>query len=67
MHKFVILNNGKIETYNNYKDIPMEFDNVIEFLPHIPPPPHNEDQHEEIESWNKKLRDLMKRERGHKS
>jgi hypothetical protein len=62
-HEFVILNNGVLETYTKYEDIPESFDHVIKFLPQIPEPPHTEAQHEEIEQWNDKLQELMKRER----
>ncbi len=62
-HEFVILKNGVLETYNKYEDIPESFDNVIKFLPEIPDGPHTDEQHEEIDSWNDKLKDLLKRER----
>ena len=62
-HKFVILNNGVLETYTKYEDIPESFDNVIKFLPEIPDGPHTHDQHDEIDQWNDKLKELMKRER----
>lgn len=62
-HQFVILNQGKITVYNNFDDIPESFDNVIKFIPEIPPEPHTEEQHEEIGEWNNKLKELMKRER----
>ena len=61
-HRFVILRNGVLETYHKYEDIPESFDNVIEFLPDIPEGPHTHDEHEEIDSWNDKLKELMKRE-----
>jgi hypothetical protein len=61
-HKFVILRNGVLETYTKYEDIPESFDNMIEFAPEIPPGPHDHDDHEEIDSWNDKLKDLMRRE-----
>lgn len=61
-HEFVILRNGIIETYDKYEDIPETFDNVIKFLPEIPPGPHTHEQHEEIDSWNERLKDLLKRE-----
>ena len=61
MHKFVIMIRGKIQVYTNYEDIPDFFDHVIEFMPEIPPPPHTEEQHIEIEQWNDKLQALMKR------
>ena len=58
-HEFKIIRNGVIETYTNYDDIPNEFDHVIKFLPVIPPEPHTEEQHEEIEQWPSKLQRLM--------
>lgn len=61
-HKFVILNNCILETYTKYEDIPLSFDNVIEFLPEIPDGPHTHEQHDEIDEWNDKLKELMKRE-----
>ena len=62
-HEFVILRNGILENYDKYEDIPKSFDNVIKFLPEIPPGPHTHEQHEEIDSWNDKLKELMKREK----
>jgi hypothetical protein len=62
MHKFVILNNGKLEEYTRYEDIPERFDNLIEFAPVIPPGPHSEEQHDEIAAWQFRFKELMKRE-----
>ena len=62
-HEFVLLVNGKLETYHNYDDIPDVFDNVIKFFPEIPDGPHTEEQHEEIDSWNLKFQQLMEKER----
>lgn len=62
-HEFVILKNGVLETYTNYEDIPHDFDHVIKFKVDIPPEPHTDEQHEEIEKWNDKLQALMKIER----
>ena len=63
MHKFVIMVNGELITYNSYEDIPDDFDHVIEFVPEIPNGPHTEEQHEEIEQWNGRLQELMQKER----
>ena len=62
-HEFVILVNGELKTYNNYDDIPDDFENVIKFLPEIPDGPHTHEQHEEIELWNKRFQQLMEKER----
>lgn len=61
-HEFVILKNGILETYDKYEDIPESFENVIKFLPEIPEGPHTHEQHEEIDSWNDRLKELLKRE-----
>ena len=61
-HEFVVLRKGILETYNKYEDIPENFDHIIKFLPDIPDGPHTDEQQEEIDSWNDKLTELMKRE-----
>jgi len=63
MHKFVVMKNNEMQTYTDYDAIPNEFDHVIEFLPEVPEGPHTEEQHEEIEQWNRKLQKLMEIER----
>lgn len=60
--EFVVLIDGKLHTFNNYEDIPDIFDNVIKFMPKIPPAPHTEEQHKEIDSWNDKFQKLMEKE-----
>ena len=61
-HEFVILRKGILETYNKYEDIPETFENLIKFLPDIPDGPHTHEQHEEIDTWNDRLKELLKRE-----
>lgn len=61
-HKFVILRDGVLETYDKYEDIPEFFENVIEFIPEIPKGPHTEDEHEMIHQWNDKLMELLQRQ-----
>lgn len=61
-HEFVVLIGKELKTYTRYEDIPEEFDNVIKFMPEVPEPPHTQEQHEEVESWNKKLQILMEKE-----
>lgn len=50
-HRFVIMRRDVIEIYDRYDDIPDDLDHVIEFLPEIPPGPHTQQQHEEIDAW----------------
>ena len=61
-HKFVVRIDQDLKEYSNYDDIPNEFDNLISFEPVIPPEPHTEEQHDEIEKWGDRLKELMKRE-----
>ena len=61
-NKFTILLDGKLIDYENFEDIPDKFDNLIQFLPEIPPGPHTDEEHEEIEQWMFRFAELMKRE-----
>ena len=65
--RFVILVDGILKTYTDYNSIPDSFDNVIEFRPYVSPGPHTDDQHNKIEQWNEKLRELIKREKNNAS
>ena len=65
--KFTIRIGKKIHVFENYDDIPETFDNVIEFLPECPEPPHTQEQHDYIETFSLKLKELLKRERGYAS
>jgi hypothetical protein len=60
MHRFVVMRGGELETYTEFKAIPVDFDHVIEFAPEIPPGPHTDQQHREIEQWNDRLQQLMR-------
>ena len=62
-HEFIVLRKGVLETYTEYEDIPHDFDNVIKFLPEIPPEPHTQEQHDEINEWPGRLEILMEIER----
>ncbi len=68
MAEFQFIINGELTTFNNYEDIPDEFEqdefeHVIKFLPDIPEDPHTEDEHEELALWNDRLQQLMEKER----
>jgi hypothetical protein len=58
-HFFAIMINGVLHEYDQYEHIPEQFDHVIEFRPEIPPGPHTDQQHEEIESWVPRFQRLM--------
>ena len=59
-HRFVIMQGDELVEYDQYEDIPDDFDHVIEFLPEIPPEPHTHEQHEEIDLWHDKFLRLMR-------
>jgi hypothetical protein len=58
-HRFVIRVNNKVLEFDQYELIPDQFDHLLGFLPEIPPPPHTDEQHAEIESWISKFNRLM--------
>lgn len=58
-HRFVVRIQDQILEFDRYEDIPAEFDNLLAFQPEVPPPPHTEEQHEEIASWLPKFHKLM--------
>ena len=60
--EYIIRNGDELITYNDYNDIPLEFDNLISFKPEYPKGPHSEEDHEFIETFVPKLNELMKRE-----
>ena len=59
----MIMRGNILAEYDLYENIPDNFDHVIEFLPDIPPGPHTQEQHKEIDSWNDKFLRLMEIER----
>jgi hypothetical protein len=66
-HRFVVMINGVLHTYDQYEQIPDQFDHVIEFRPEIPPEPHTDEQHKEIELWLPRFRKLMEIEHARSS
>ena len=63
MEEFQFIINGELVTFDNYENIPDEFEHVIRFLPDVISEPHTEDEHEEIAVWNDSLQQLMEKER----
>jgi hypothetical protein len=61
-HRFVVVIDNVLHTFDNFLDIPENIDFVVEFIPEIPPEPHTEEQHQEIEAWGDKFQDLLERE-----
>ena len=61
--EFTVRIGNDIITYNDLNNIPLEFDNVIAFLPDYPPEPHTDEDHEYLETFVLVLDELMKREK----
>lgn len=66
-HRFVVSKNDQLLIFSCYEDIPEEFDQVLEFLPEIPPGPHTDAQHDEIAQWLVKFNRLMEIENARSS
>ena len=60
--EFIIKQGSALVTYDDYDDIPMEFDNIISYKPDAPEPPHSEEDHKKMETYTTKLQELMRRE-----
>ena len=60
---FKVMINGVVKTYNHWNKIPSSFDNMIMFNPDYEPGPHSKEQHEYYDSFNSKLKELMRREK----
>ena len=60
--ELIIKINKKLHTFTDFSDIPSKIGAVISFMPEYPEPPHTEEQHEYIETFNDKLKQLMERE-----
>jgi len=63
-HEFVIREKGELKTYTRWEDLPESFEYVIRFNPHMPPPPHTDEEHHEIESWQSRFKELLTRQKG---
>lgn len=60
---FEFIVDGELKTFNDYSQIPNDFDHVIKFIPEIPESPHTDHDHKEIHMWNERLQKLMEKER----
>jgi hypothetical protein len=54
--------NNELQEYTEFDQIPDRIDHVIEFQPCVPPPPHTDADHNEIDSWQSRFQELMERE-----
>ena len=56
--EFIIKTGEELITYTDYDDIPNMFDHVIKFNPDWPEPPHTQEDHDYMETFNDKLQRL---------
>lgn len=63
MARYKVVINEIVHTYENYEDIPLEFDHLILFEPDFPPGPHTQEEHDYIETFGGMLSELMSREK----
>ena len=56
--EFIIKIGEELITYTDYDDIPNTFDHVIKFNPDWPEPPHTQEDHDYMETFNDKLQRL---------
>jgi hypothetical protein len=61
--KFVVREGKDILEFDHWDKIPLEFDNLIQFVPEFPSPPHTPEEHAQIESLGDTFRSFMQRER----
>lgn len=59
--RFVFRVAGAIRTYRDWRLCPAEFDELLVFEPDIPPPPHTPEQHAEIDRWQFRLHQLLRK------
>ena len=56
---FQVLIDKKVKKFTNYEDIPNVINEVICFEPDFPKPPHTEEEHNFISTFNDKLKELL--------
>ena len=61
---FQVLIDKKVKKFTNYEDIPNIINEVICFEPDFPKPPHTEEDHNFISTFNNKLKELLSRASG---
>ena len=52
----------KVFNYTNADNIPEKFDHLIKFVPKEPPEPHTQEDHDYINTFPKKFKEVFARE-----
>ena len=59
--EYTVKIDNKIFEYTNANDIPKKFDHLIKFVPTEPPEPHTQEDHDYINTFPNKFREVFKR------
>lgn len=62
-HVFTVWKAGELITVDCVEKIPQDFDFLVEFQPEIPPEPHSQQQHQEIDQWAVIFQQLLNKEK----
>lgn len=58
-YRFIV--NGELRACDHWDDIPEVIDELIAFVPDVPPEPHTEAEHDVIDALPAMLQEVMKR------
>ena len=59
--EYIVKIGNKLFDYTNVSDIPEKFDHLIKFVPKEPPEPHTQADHDYINTFNDKFKEIAKR------
>ena len=59
--EFTVKIGKKLFEYTNANDIPEKFDHLIKFVPTEPPEPHTQEDHDYINTFPEKFKEVAKR------
>ena len=60
--EYIVKIGNKLFDYTNVDDIPEKFDHLIKFLPTLPPEPHSQEDHDYINTFPDKFKQVFERE-----
>tara|TARA_B100000475_G_C14849650_1_gene252809 strand:- start:354 stop:560 length:207 start_codon:yes stop_codon:yes gene_type:complete len=59
--EYTVKINDELFEYTNANDIPKKFDHLIKFVPTEPPEPHTQEDHDYINTFPEKFKEVAKR------
>ena len=60
--EYIVKIGDKLFNYTNANDIPEKFDHLIKFIPTEPPEPQTQADHDDINTFPKKFKEVFERE-----